>query len=72
MLFKEEKEILAERVKKQDESLKKVSRIVWPLWTVIFLINTSLAIAYQRQKVQIEKNQVKIDALEKFNSYSYK
>ena len=46
ILFKEEKEMIAERVKKQDESLKKVSKIVWPMWTLIFFINTALGIAY--------------------------
>lgn len=72
MVYKEEKQMMAEKEQKQEETLKKVSRVVWPMWTLIFIINTALAIAYQRQKVQIERNSLKIEAREKFNSYSYK
>jgi hypothetical protein len=46
MVYKEEKQMMAEKEQKQEETLKKVSRVVWPMWTLIFMINTALAIAY--------------------------
>ena len=45
--------------------------IVWPIWTVVIIVNSILLVAYNRQQVQIRRNQQKIDDLEKFNSYRY-
>lgn len=70
-LYKEEKQEVAERIQRQDESLKKVKMIVWPIWTVVIIVNSILLVAYNRQQVQIRRNQQKIDDLEKFNSYRY-
>jgi len=52
-LYKEEKQEIAERMQKQDESLKKVKMVVWPIWTVVIIVNSLLLIAYNRQQVQI-------------------
>lgn len=70
-LYKEEKQEVAERIQRQDESLKKVKMIVWPIWTVVIIVNSILLVAYNKQQVQIRRNQQKIDDLEKFNSYRY-
>ena len=48
ILFKEEKQEMAERIQKQDESLKKVKRVVYPAWALFFLVNTLLMIGYSR------------------------
>lgn len=71
MLYKEEKQELAEKLKEQDESLQKVKRVVWPIWAVVIIVNSLLMVAYQRQQALIERNQSKIDAHEKFQSYKY-
>jgi hypothetical protein len=56
-MYKEEKQQIAERIEKQDESLKKVKMVVWPIWTVVIIVNSLLLVAYNRQQVQIQRNQ---------------
>jgi hypothetical protein len=40
--------------------------VVWPIWTVVIIVNSLLLVAYNRQQAQISRNQKKIDDLEKF------
>jgi curved DNA-binding protein CbpA len=47
-LYKEEKQDIAERLQKQDESLNKLKRVVWPVWAVVILVNSLLMIGYYR------------------------
>ena len=70
-LFKEGEAEVGETMKKQDESLKKVKRIVYPAWALIILVNSLLMIAYYKQDTLILKNQEKIDNYDRFQNYKY-
>lgn len=69
-LFKEEKQEVAERLQRQDESLKKLKRVVWPVWAVVIVANSLLMLAYYRQERLIARNAQKLEALDKFKSYA--
>ena len=70
VLFKEEKQDIAERIQKQDESLTKLKRVVWPIWAIVIFVNSLLMIGYSRQERIIERNSQKLEAMEKFKSYA--
>ena len=45
-LFKDEKAQMAEVIKEQEETLNKVRRVVYPFWSIAFVINGILLIGY--------------------------
>ncbi len=45
-LFKDEKAQMAEVKKEQEETLNKVRRVVYPFWSIAFVINGILLIGY--------------------------
>lgn len=49
-LYKDEKAQMAEIRKEQDETLEKVKRVVYPFWSIAFVINGLLLIGYYYQE----------------------
>lgn len=45
-LYKDEQTQLAEQRKQQDDTLKKVKKVVYPAWSIVFVINGILLIGY--------------------------
>ena len=45
-LYKDEQAQVAEIKKKQDESLKKVKKVVYPFWAIAFAVNAVFIISY--------------------------
>jgi hypothetical protein len=50
MLYKEEKAYVEAVKLEQDESLKIVKKVVWPLWAIFILFNSVLMYAYGKQQ----------------------
>eukprot|EP00347_Sterkiella_histriomuscorum_P009334 403341609 len=71
MLYKEEKQMMEEVRKKQDESLNTVRKIVYPFWIVAIMVNSILLIGYYYQDKIIEKDAKKISLRDQFKNYRY-
>jgi hypothetical protein len=68
-MYKDEKAMLAQVYKEQDEKLNQVKKYVYPFWTIVFVLNSVLAIGWYYQQKTIMKGQQRIDKMEKFESY---
>ena len=69
-LFKDQEAQIAEVKKKQDESLKKVKKVYYPMMTFAIIINSLLIIGYYYQDKQIKRNSVRIARQEKLATYA--
>ena len=47
--------MLAEAKKEQDESLQKVKKVVYPFWTIAFMIHSVLLVGYYYQDKAIKR-----------------
>ncbi|CDW75160.1 cytochrome c biogenesis protein [Stylonychia lemnae] len=70
-LYKDEKAMIAEIRKKQDESLDKVKKVVYPFWTIAIIVNGILLIGYYNQDKIHEVDEKKMELRQKFDKYRY-
>ena len=68
-VYKDEKELVQEKIKEQDESLKKARRYIYPAFGIAFIINAMIIIGVYYQKKEGDKFKRRDQMKEMMNNY---